>query len=842
MKKADFIDNILPFVSKASRYLGNEINAVKKDLSKVDLKFALAFPDAYEIGMSHLGLHILYNILNSQKEVACERVFTPWPDMEAIMRDKNIRLSTLESHVPVKDFDVLGFSLEYELSYANILKMLSLAGIPLLSKKRDESYPLVIAGGPCTYNPEPIADFFDAIVIGEAEELIIDFCKIFITWKNSKAPKKELLDALSEIDGIYIPSFFDPVCNEDGTIKKIIPLKKGYELINKRVISDFNNVAFCTSPIVPYMQIIHDRAGIEIARGCTRGCRFCMAGMIYRPVREKNIAKIKQLSDEALSNTGYEDLSLASLSSGDFSGIQEILELLITAHKHNRVSISLPSMRVETLTRALMDEIKQIRKTGFTIAPEAGTQRLRDVINKGITEPEIISTATQIFSAGWTLIKLYFMIGLPTETADDLKGIIDLSRKIASTDRRKQLNVSVSTFVPKPHTPFQWEQQDTSRTILEKQHFLKDRLQRGKIRIKWHNHNLSILEGVFSRGDRSLHKVIIKAHEMGAGFEAWTEHFQPELWDKAFLECGIDKLFYLRKRSLDECLPWSHISCGINDDFLKNELIKSQKEQITRDCRTNGCSNCGVCRKAGSKGLTCSFGSYTAKDSATHYSTPSQTAPDNSSFCYRLRFTKTGSARFLSHLELSRCFARCMRRAKLPLKYSSGFHPHPRIIFNEALPVGLESREEFLDILLAQKLDKDEIPLKINCCLPEGIKVLSADEIPLKNKPVIDRINKYAICFPEKTTSDFAPQMEIERFIEAFKKQKKFILESIKKGKSFQTDLKQIVREISLTANKTLELELNPGEIKTPRITDIAGRILHLGDKEKKALKIIKYS
>lgn len=841
MQKLEFFEKTLPFITKASRYLGNEINAVKKNLSKIDLKFALAFPDVYEVGMSHLGLQILYHILNSQDRIACERAFAPWPDMEKVMSENGLPLSTLESHIPLKDCNIIGFSLEYELSYATMLKMLSLSGIPLLSSQRDESYPIIIAGGPSAFNPEPVSAFFDAFVIGDGEKVILEICEAFLAWQKNKAPKKELLDMFSEIEGIYVPSFFDVSYNQDGTIKEIIPLKKGYKRINKRIVVNFNDAPFCTSPVVPYMQVIHDRAGIEIARGCSRGCRFCMAGMIYRPVREKSISKIHYLAESTLLNTGYEELSLVSLSSGDFSGICEITKLLIENHRHNKVAVSLPSLRVETLTSNLIEEIKQVRKTGFTIAPEAGTQRLRNVINKGLTEDEIINTVSHIFSAGWNLIKLYFMIGLPTETKEDLEGILSLSNKIASLDRRKQLNVSVSTLVPKPHTPFQRQLQEPAETIVPKQRFLRNNL-KGRIRFKWQDHNISILEGVFSRGDRRLADVLIKAHKFGAGLEAWTEHFKPELWDRAFSECRIDKRFYLRQRSVDECLPWSHISCGINDDFLQREMRKALSAEITPDCRTATCAGCGICNENDKKIGKKSNHRPSEPRSASPAVSSAQSPSESSSFRYRLKFSKTGPARFLSHLELSSCFARAMRRAQMPLKYSNGFHPLPRIIFSSALPVGIESLAELMDVTLTQRLNVDEIARKINHHLPEGIRVLSAQEKSLKNSPLIVISKKYRISFPENSTLDFPTYEEIENLLNTFITQKEYIIQCSKNNKTFQADLKETVQNVFLHKNSTIELDLKLKNTITPKLTEIAGNILQLGEKEKKALKIVKLS
>jgi len=844
MKKADLLHNTLPYITRASRYLGNEINAVKKDLSQVDLKFALAFPDAYEVGMSHLGMHILYHVLNSRDDIACERVFALWPDMESAMRMHNQPLTTLESGIALVSCDILGFSLEYELSYATVLRMLHLAGIPLLSRERDESYPLVIAGGPSMFNPEPVADFFDAIVIGEGEEVVIEICDAYLDWKKRKAPKRELLDMLSEIQGVYIPSFFTVTYTPEGTVKEITALKKGYDRIEKRVITGFSDAPFCTAPVVPYLQIIHDRAAVEIARGCSRGCRFCMAGMIYRPVREKGLHKIIELAQKTLKNTGYEELSLASLSSGDHSEISDLLRLIMRYCKKDTVAVSFPSLRVGSLTSDLINEIKQVRKTGFTIAPEAGTQRLRNVINKGITEQEILKTASEIFSSGWNLVKLYFMIGLPTETQSDIAGIVDMSTKIRHTGRRLktkrlQVNVSVSTFVPKAHTPFQWEQQDPPDKVRAKQQYLKANLPGKAIRFKWHNHNLSFFEGVFSRGDRRLCDALIKAHQMGAGFEGWTEYFNPELWNTAFARCNLDTHFYLRQRDADECLPWSHISSAVQTDFLKREREKALREETTPDCRHNDCSQCGACNSPGTH-LERSI-DHPAEENRQRTCPPAPPAlPRAPHYRYRLYFSKTGPACFLSHLELNRSFARAMRRAGIALRYSSGFHPQPRIIFYDALPVGIESRKEFLDVELTERCDPVELTDVINRRLPEGLSVLAGEEIDLKNNPLADSIKKYIVSFPALRLLCYPDAEEIKRCLNQYNSTQQAVITTQKKGQPLSVDIKDCVRNIGLRNGNTLEIEIDTLNKKVPRVVEIVEHILHLGEREKKALRITK--
>jgi radical SAM family uncharacterized protein/radical SAM-linked protein len=839
MKNTDNIEKILPYVTKASRYLGNEINSVKKDLSKASITFALAFPDTYEVGMSHLGLHILYDVLNKRDEIACERVFAPWPDMEKEMKSNKLLLSSLESGHALNNFDILGFSLEYELSYATVLKMLSLSDIPLLSKDRSDTCPLVIAGGPSTLNPEPVADFFDAMVIGDGEEAVIEISDTVNRWKKKNTGKESLLNDLSEIPGVYIPSFFDVKYNKDKTIKEIIPLKKGYEKIERRIVTNFNEQPFCTSPIVPYMQIIHDRAAIEITRGCSRGCRFCMAGMIYRPVREKSTKKIRELACESLKNTGYEELAFASLSSGDYSDIENLLSLTMQEHQEDKIAVSFPSLRAGTLTDELIDQIKKVRKTGFTIAPEAGTQRLRNVINKGITEQEILDTASKIFSAGWNLVKLYFMIGLPTETTEDLDGIIAISKKVLEAGRktgrgRIQINVSISTFVPKPHTPFQWEEQDSEETILEKQSYLKKGLRSKKINFKSHDHKLSILESIFSRGDRNLAPVLQKAHELGAGFEAWTEFFDNNIWTEAFEHCNIRKEDYLRKRKVDECLPWAHISARIKRDFLLKEREKAYNEQITPDCRTADCSQCGVCEnniRPELKPQKSTLPKAGAKETSSSNLIDQQETP---SFNYTFSFSKTGPARFISHLELSRCFARAMRRAGISMKYSKGFHPLPRIIFHEALSVGIESMGESANLELNNKIASNEIISKVNPHLPEGIIINRVKNIAQKKMGLddSDKNKKYLIYLQQN--NDAAGK------IKDFLSKEDLIITLVSKKKSYNIDIKEAVAKITIDENNILEIITRNTQKKSPKITKIIETILQIDEKETAALQIIK--
>jgi len=597
----DKLERILAKVMKPARYIGEEVNMVRKDKNSVKVRFAFAFPDTYEVGMSHLGMKILYHLLNERKDVYCERVFAPWVDMEEVMRREGISLYALETKDPIKYFDFVGFTLQYELCYTNIINMLDLAGIPILAKDRDK-HPFVIAGGPCAYNPEPLADIFDFFVMGEGEEVINEIIDAYIRWKESKGKRDEFLFEVSKIRGVYVPSFYEVVYNEDGTIKERIPLKKDVpEKISKRIIKNFSNVYFPTKVIIPYIDVVHDRAMLEIFRGCTRGCRFCQAGMIYRPVREKSVEKLMEQAEELIKNTGYEEIALTSLSSSDYSRLGELTKNLIQKYKDRGVGLSLPSLRIDSFTMDIIREIQKVRKTGLTFAPEAGTQRLRDVINKGVTEEDLIKSVESAFKLGWKNVKLYFMIGLPTETYEDIKGIADLAYKVVKSYKdingsKTGLNVTVSTssFVPKPFTPFQWVAQDSTEELKAKQDYLKRLLKDKSIKYSWHNNKMSFLEAVISRGDRRVGKAIVKAWELGAKFDSWEEHFDFDKWKKAFSEVNIDPVFYAnRARDFEEKLPWDFIDLGVSKNYLYSEYKKALKGELTRDCRLY-CTGCGI--------------------------------------------------------------------------------------------------------------------------------------------------------------------------------------------------------------------------------------------------------
>ncbi len=597
------VQKILPLVQKPGRYTGGELNSVVKDKNSVKLRYAFCFPDSYEIGMSHLGLKILYSAANAREDVWCERVFAPWHDMEKEMRKNNIPLYALESGDPLTDFDLIGVTLQYELCYTNILNLLDLAGMPVRAADRDESYPLVVGGGPCACNPEPIADFFDFFMLGDGEEMSNDLFDLIIECKEKGVSKKELLEKAAQIKGVYVPSLYDISYNEDGTVKAITAKDGAPEKVTKRIISDLDTVHYPEKFIVPFVEVVHDRVIHEILRGCIRGCRFCQAGFLYRPIREKSPSVINDQCYKLCKSTGYDEISLSSLSTSDYTQLEELMEKLLSWTQDEKVNIALPSLRVDNFSEKLMEHLKKVRRSGLTFAPEAGTQRLRDAINKNVTEEEMLNTARQAFSGGWTAVKLYFMLGLPTETYDDVAGIAELAQKVVNEfyknpDKPKgkgvQVSISVASFVPKPFTPFQWEAQDTMEELVNKQNHLLSSVTTKKVSVSYHKVNISFLEGVFARGDRRLCDVVEYAWRHGCKFDSWDDSFLFDVWLEAFEKCGVDPLFYTsRKRDYEEVLPWDHLDYGIRKQFLINESKKAYANETTPHCRIK-CAGCGT--------------------------------------------------------------------------------------------------------------------------------------------------------------------------------------------------------------------------------------------------------
>lgn len=598
------LDRQLLRVEKPARYVGSELNSVVKNKKDIKIRFAFAFPDVYEVGMSHTGMHILYGLLNSIDNIWCERVFAPWTDMEQVMRENNIHLYGLESKDELKEFDIIGFTLQYEMSYTNILNMLNLADIPIKAKDRVGNMPLVIAGGPCAYNPEPLCDIIDLFTVGETEEMLPILMKLYEEEKDKGWNKDSFLERAAQLEGIYVPKFYDVIYNENKTIKerKVLNIN-AKETIKKAVIKDLNKSYYPEKSILPYIDVVHDRVVLEVFRGCTRGCRFCQAGMIYRPVREKSVDTLLKQADDLIASTGHDEISLTSLSSGDYSCLPDLTVKLLDKYEEKKVSISLPSLRLDSMTFDIIERIQEVRKSGLTFAPEAGTQRMRDVINKNLTEEQILGPVETAFNLGWSTVKLYFMIGLPGETMEDVLGIKELAYKIKdkffqrpkeSIKGNLKINVSASCFVPKPFTPFQWVEQDNMNDFYDKAKALQKEIKDNKISFSYHEPKLSYLEAVFARGDRRLSEVLIRAWEKGCRFDGWYDMFSFNKWMEAFEELNIDADFFgRRKRELDEILPWDFIDCGVTKEFLYSEYEKSMESITTGDCREQ-CYNCGV--------------------------------------------------------------------------------------------------------------------------------------------------------------------------------------------------------------------------------------------------------
>ncbi len=720
-------------VSRPSRYLGGELGSIVKPDGAVDIRMALAFPDVYEVGMSHIGFPILYNILNGLQRVAAERVYAPWPDMEERLRNDGQLLCSLETTRPLGTFDIVGFTLQYELSYTNLLMMMELGGIPLLRAERSEDHPLVVVGGPCAYNPEPLSDFIDVALIGDGEEAVVELVSLCSQAKREGWAKLQLLEALAACEGFYVPSFFSVSYSADGRVAKIEPCHGERRTVRRRFLEDLESAPFPTRPLIPFMDTVHNRVAMEIARGCTRGCRFCQAGYVYRPVRERSPETIRSLVNAALTNSGFEEVSLLSLSTGDYTCIEPLLKELMTEHADDRVAVSLPSLRVGSLTPELMEEVKKVRKTGFTLAPEAGSERLRKVINKGISAEDLLETTGNAYRLGWRLIKLYFMMGLPTEEDADLEAIIDLASKVKYSGRGtggNDVNVAVSTFVPKPHTPFQWQAQISMEETHRRQLLLRDGLRKKKLRFKYHEAEQSFMEGVFARGDRRLGAVLKRAVALGCRFDGWREHFNFALWQQAFSDCGIDPVWYLRERDVEEILPWDHIDCGLPKDFFRSEWRKALAEAATIDCRGGQCHGCGVCDFDKLKVRTVTSCDLKAP------TLPAQNdgiAKAQELTRVRLVVSKLGRGRMVAHLEYLKMFHRAVRRADLPVRFSQGFHPVPKISFLEALPMGVASEAELIDMELHYPVALGTLVTALNEQLPEGFKVLSAEQIPWKS-------------------------------------------------------------------------------------------------------------
>ncbi|MGQ4809614.1 hypothetical protein NKDENANG_03037 [Candidatus Entotheonellaceae bacterium PAL068K] len=723
---------VLPRVQKPSRYLGCELNTVHKDLRTVDVRFALAFPDLYDLGLSNLGLLILYGILNKQQGVWAERAYMPALDLEAQLRARHLPLFSLESKSPLRDFDAIGFTLQYELGYSNILHMLALSDIPVRSAQRDADLPLVLAGGPCAFHPEPLADFIDAFVIGDGEEVILDLVQAL---RQSKGLGREAqLQLLAAIPGVYVPALYPLLCTPTG---EWVP-DTGGQVILKRSVASLENAAFPTDYIVPFTNQVHERVSLEVLRGCTQGCRFCQAGMLYRPVRERSLDKLAELTRDTVARTGYEEIVLSSLSTCDYSQVRGLVDQQVALGMPRDVAISLPSLRLDSFSVDLADMVASIRKTGLTFAPEAASPRLRAVIDKWIPDAELIEVTGEVFARGWDVVKLYFMIGLPTEQDEDVLAITHLARRVLQNGRRFQprarVNLGVSTFVPKPFTPFQWEPQISIAETVYKHDLLRHNMRQFGLKFGRHDAQMSYLEGVFARGDRRVGRLLEEAYKLGCKFDGWGEHFDFRTWQDAAERSGVDMDVYLQRRNLGGVLPWEHIDCMVDKQYFVDEYWRSRMGLLAEDCRQVKCHQCGVINDDKQGCLTMLRTSREGRgQDATWQRTSSPTRPQTLPHQkIRFRFAIQGPLRFLSHLETVRVLTRALRRAQLPVQYSQGFHPQPQLAFATALPVGIESRGEYADLVLYEALEPTGVQDRLNAVLPPHIRLLDARTVPLK--------------------------------------------------------------------------------------------------------------
>jgi len=757
-------------VQKPAQYLGGELNSIQKDPSQIDVRFALCFPDTYEVGMSHVGIQILYDILNRDERCWAERCYMPMADMEALLREKGIPLCSLESKTPLSKFDFIGFSLQYELCGTNILAMLELAGLPFYAAERSDNHPIVIGGGPYTYHPEALSPFFDAFFLGDAEEAVGELLEAVKEVKrHGPYSRKKVLDAIRNIEGIYLPEDFEPRYGAEGALSEIVPRNPARPVILRRLLPSLDGAPYPRKPVVPNIQTVHNRLSLEVMRGCVRGCRFCQAGYLYRPQRERSPQEIMRIVEESLPQTGYEELSLLSLSTADYCSIVPLLKSLMDRYAgDDRIAISFPSTRVDALTPEVLEQVQRVRRTGFTIAPEGGTQRLRDVINKGVSDDQIVETCLNVFRMGWTGIKLYFILGLPTETDEDLEGIIELAKRLRALPeaRNKEITVSVSTLVPKPHTPFQWAAQIPPAETIRRQRYLADGLRKARVDFRYHDAFSTFLEGVFCRAGRELAPLLVRAYELGCRLDAWQDHLKEDLWMRAFLECNIDPNFYLRERHLDEVLPWDHLSCGIPKAYFEKEWERAVKAKPTPDCLTKSCSICSACDYDRKRNVLWPRTETEALFAAEGRKRRPLSEHSNQ-FRYRLMYAKSGAHQYLGHLELVSIFHRAARRAELPLAFSKGFHPMPRLSFGPPLQLGVASSVELVDAYLFENLDTRLIQNALSANLPEGLAIISVERVPTKATSLheairVHRFRTIWLSTPRGFLGEWRPKLENE--------------------------------------------------------------------------------
>ena len=829
-------------IRKPGRYLGSEFNAAIIDDSPKEVRAALLFPDLYEIGMSHQGLQILYHILNATGRHSAERCYCPDLDAERLLRNSGAPLCSLESGRPLTEFDLLGITLPYELCYTNILTMLDLATIPFFSRERGEDHPLLVGGGACAMNPEPVADFFDLILLGDGEEAIVEIADTFACAKSSGLSRVDLLAELARIDGVYIPGWFTPEYDSAGRLHTIRRTHDAADPI-RRVLPNLEAMDHLLHPIVPNAKIVHDRLGIEVARGCTRGCRFCQAGITYRPVRERRPEQVLELADKGIGNSGFEELALLSLSTGDYSCLGEVLPKLMDRFADSYVSVAMPSMRVGTLTPEIMDQIRRVRKTGFTLAPEAGSERLRRVINKGISEEDLLATCSAAFSLGWKVLKCYFMIGLPTETDRDMEEIAQLIRKIQREcmgGGKKQITVSVGTFVPKPHTPFQWDGQLSIEESRERIFKLKSEMPTKGCSLKYHDPKTSFLEGVFSRGDRRLAQLLVAAWKEGARLDGWSDHFDLRIWEKAAQAISMDLDDYLRPRATEELLPWAHLQTGVDQQFLKDERQRASGEVYTPDCRYHGCQQCGLCDfdqilpvVHGDKepGITPQRRDVQPAPDGGRHVVPAHEEPH---IKYMVHYSRQGNVCFLGHLEILQLIFRGLRRAGIKTNFSKGFNPTPKVAFGPALPVGTVSLAEFFLMDLPAPLsDPSGTARTLSSNLPPGLEIIAIEHHSGKLPPDIS--TTYTLKLPHQITPALA------NAVRSFLAGDELLVTRERKGKKRRFNIRPIIPGLRQITDDTLEMT-TIGKSGEPGIKPVEalGHILGLDEEALRATIVTK--
>jgi radical SAM family uncharacterized protein/radical SAM-linked protein len=845
------LDDLLLRAERPSRYVGAELGAVVKDLDRVRLRFALAFPDTYEVGMSNLGFRLLYHLLNDRPEIACERVFLPWPDLEGMLREAGIPLFTLESRAAVRDFDVLGVTLQTELAYTSALALLDLSGIPLLARERGDDDPLVVGGGPCAYNPEPVADFFDCFAVGDGEEVALEIADAVSEsgFRRGGASRSELLERLGRVPGVYVPAFFAP--RYDPISRSLVamePLRPGVEKVSRRVMPDLNAlpVTAYVKPLVPFMQTVHDRLPIEIQRGCTRGCRFCQVGMITRPTRQRDPKQVLAIAETGLRSSGYEEVGLLSLSSGDYDALNPLLDDFLARWEGERIAMSLPSLRTETMSDSLARKIARIRKTGFTLAPEAATERMRAVINKGNREEDLLRAVESVFSNGWSTLKLYFMIGLPEERDEDVVAIAELAKRCLGAARRASpagkgsatIHLGASTFVPKPFTPFQWEPTIPVEETRRRQALVTAALggRHGAIQFKPHDSRQASIEAALALGDRRVGRAVLAAYRAGQRLDGWSEWFDESRWLAAFAELereeGVGLAWFAhRRRRLDEVLPWDRIDCGVTKAYLQKQLAAARNLAEVEDCVLAPCSVCGACDYEVVKNRT-----YQARDYVPEPErAPGPPEPDVRTRV-RIRWAKTGRLVAISHLETMHALLRAIRRAGLPTAFSQGYHPKPRVSFGPALPVGVESRCEMADLDLVGVHDAGEVASRLARELPEGLSVLGAEVLDPRAPSIGESLRAvhYRAEFPADSWAEATLSARVGAFLAAGEavvtrtappKNRQKRQQKIAVGKRREINLKEIVTHLAVEGPGQVAFSLRADPSGSARPTEVLAAI-----------------